>query len=154
MDKKALFAMLNEALALEQALIEAQGTMSARAADGDLRQAAGIAGHDDEHHLVLVRRMLGDLGGRVEAPSMDQVAWIEALVRNVSTTDDDLERLGLVRMLKMRAVAHEEIFDRIRFTMGNPPEMEPLVVILRQDHEHAQRYAEIEMRLATRQVML
>ena len=154
MDKKVMFRKMNEALALEQALIEAEGAIAGRTAVPDLRQASSNAIRDDENHLVIWRRMIMDMGGRVEPPPMDSVAWIEALVRNINTSDDELDRLGLVRMLKARAVASGEVFDRLRFTLGNPPDMEGLVTILRQDREHAQRLAQIEARMAASEVLL
>jgi hypothetical protein len=154
MDKKTLFRKLNENLALEQAIIEAEGTIAGRSSIPDVRQAAGVALRDDEDHLVILRRMINDLGGRVEPASMDTVAWIEALVQNINSTRDELDSLSLLRMLKSRAVATGEVFDRIRFTLGNPPEMEGLVTALRQDREHAQRYAQLESVLVSREIML
>src|SRR5438067_6084539 len=154
MDKKAFLRKMNEALALEQALIEAEGVVAGRSSVADLRQATGNAIRDDETHLTLLRRIIRDMGGRVEAPAMDDVAWIEALARNIVSTDDELDRLGLLRMLKARSVAMGEVFDRIRFTLGNPPELEPLVPILRQDRAHAQTLAQIEARLASVEIML
>jgi hypothetical protein len=64
MDKKTLFRKLNENLALEQAIIEAEGTIAGRSSVPDVRQAAGVALRDDEDHLVIMRRMITDLGGR------------------------------------------------------------------------------------------
>ena len=154
MDKKTLFRKLNENLALEQAIIEAEGTIAGRSGIPDVRQAAGVALRDDETHLVLTRRMINDLGGRVEPASMDTVAWIEALVQNINSTTDELDSLSLLRMLKARAVATGEVFDRIRFTLGNPPEMEGLVTMLRQDRDHAQRDAQLELVLVSREIML
>jgi hypothetical protein len=154
MDKKALLRRLNESLALEQALIEAEGAIAGSVRDPDLRQITSNAMRDDETHLVLLRRMILDLGGRVEPPPMDSVAWIEALVRNINSTDDVLDRVGLLRMMKARAVAAGEVLDRIRFTLGNPPEMESLVTILRQDREHAQSLARLEARLASTEIFL
>lgn len=154
MDKKTLFRKLNESLALEQAIIEAEGTIAGRSSVPDVRQAAGVALRDDENHLVLIQRMINDLGGRVEPVSMDTVAWIEALVQNINSTTDELDSLSLLRMLKSRAVATGEVFDRIRFTLGNPPEMESMVQTLRQDREHAQRYAQLESVLVSREIML
>ena len=46
------------------------------------------------------------------------------------------------------------MFDRIRFTLGNPPEMEPLVPMLRQDREHAQSLARLESRLVSSEIFL
>jgi hypothetical protein len=154
MDKKVLFRKMNEALALEQTLIEAEGAIAERTAVPDLRQATSNAIRDDENHLVILRRMIMDLGGRVEPPAMDTVAWMEALARNISTSDDELDRLGLVRMLKARAVATGELFDRLRFTLGNPPDMEGIVTMSRQDREHAQRFAQIESRMAASEILL
>ena len=154
MDKKALLRRLNESLALEQALIEAEGAMAGGGSDPDLRQVATNAMREDETHLVLMRRIIMDLGGRVEPPPMDSVAWIEALVRNINATDDVLDRIGLLRMMKARAVATGEVLDRIRFTLGNPPEMESLVMILRQDREHAQNLARLEARLVSSEIFL
>jgi hypothetical protein len=154
MDKKALLRKLNEAVALEQALIEAEGAIAGRSAEPDLRQITTNAIREDEQHLVLMRRMIMDLGGRVEAPPMENVAWIEALVRNINAADDELDRVGLIRMMKARAVAAGEVFGRIRFTLGNPPEMEGLVTILRQDREHAQQLAQLEGRLASVEIFL
>src|SRR5439155_12512620 len=108
MDKKAFLRKMNEALALEQALIEAEGVVAGRSSVADLHQATGNAIRDDETHLTLLRRIIRDMGGRVEAPAMDDVAWIEALARNIVSTDDELDRLGLLRMLKARAVATGE----------------------------------------------
>jgi hypothetical protein len=154
MDKKTLFRKLNESLALEQAIIEAEGTIVGRSSVPDVRQASAVALRDDENHLVLIRRMITDLGGRVEPASMDTGAWIEALVQNINSTTDELDSLSLLRMLKSRAVATGEVFDRIRFTLGNPPEMEGLVLMLRQDRDHAQRYAQLESVLVSREIML
>ena len=154
MDKKALLRRLNESLALEQALIEAEGAIAGRATVPDVRQVTTNAIRDDENHLVLMRRMITDLGGRVEPPPMESVAWIEALVRNINATDDTLDRIGLLRMMKGRAVSTGELMDRIRFTLGNPPEMEPLVTMLRQDREHAQNLARLEARLASTEIFL
>ena len=154
MDKKILFRKLNEHLALEQAIIEAEGIVSGRTTSPDLQQALNNAIREDEAHQTMLRRMVVDLGGKVTPPAMDTLAWIEALLRNISTSDDELDRLGLLRMLKAGAIASGELFDRLRFVLGNPPEMEPLVPILRQDRDHAGRLAEVEGRMSSLELIL
>ena len=69
MDKKVLFRKMNEALALEQTLLEAEGAIATRTGVPDLRQATSNAIRDDENHMVILRRMIMDLGGRVEPPA-------------------------------------------------------------------------------------
>jgi len=85
---------------------------------------------------------------------MEGRAWIEALIRAINVERNELERLGLYRMLKFRAVASGEVMDVIRRTMGNPPTMETLLIGLTEDRQHAARLAQIETNYAANEAVL
>jgi hypothetical protein len=101
-----------------------------------------------------LQRMIRDMGGQVQPPPMEGRAWIEALIRAINVERDELDRLGLYRMLKFRAVASGEVMDVIRRSLGNPSAMETLVVLLFEDRQHAARLAQIEASYAANQAVL
>ncbi|HMA37402.1 MAG TPA: ferritin-like domain-containing protein [Chloroflexia bacterium] len=154
MDKNFILQKLNEALVLEQGIIEVERMLSTRSKSKDLRTAAEQATRDDETHALVLQRMIRDLGGQVQPPPMEGRAWIEALIRAVNVERDELDRLGLYRMLKFRAVAGGEVMDVIRRTLGNPAPMERLLVLLNEDRQHAARLAQLESSYAANEAVM
>ena len=154
MDKQFLVAKLNEGLVLVQGIIEVERMLAAKSRSQDLRSAADIATREDETHALALQRMIRDLGGQVQPPPMEGRAWIEALIRAINVERDELDRLGLYRMLKFRAVASGEVMDVIRRSLGNPGAMESLTVLLFEDRQHAARLAQIEASYAANQAVL
>lgn len=153
MDKTFVINQLNEALVLEQGIIEVERMLVSRSRYADLRNAADAATREDENHALALQRMIRDLGGQVQPPPMEGRAWIEALIRAVNVERNDLARMGLYRMLKFRAVAAGELMDTIRRTLGNPPAMENIVVTLHEDRQHAARIAQIEATYAANEAL-
>jgi hypothetical protein len=154
MDKQFVVAKLNEGLVLEQGIIEVERMLAGKSRSQDLRATAEIAAREDEAHALALQRMIRDMGGQVQPPPMEGRAWIEALIRAINVERDELDRLGLYRMLKFRAVASGEVMDVIRRSLGNPSAMETLVVLLFEDRQHAARLAQIEASYAANQAVL
>jgi hypothetical protein len=154
MDKQFVVAKLNEGLVLEQGIIEVERMLAGKSRSQDLRAATEIAAREDEAHALALQRMIRDMGGQVQPPPMEGRAWIEALIRAINVERDELDRLGLYRMLKFRAVASGEVMDVIRRSLGNPSAMETLVVLLFEDRQHAARLAQIEASYAANQAVL
>jgi hypothetical protein len=154
MDKQFVIAKLNEGLVLEQGIIEVERMLAGKSRSQDLRAATEIAAREDEAHALALQRMIRDMGGQVQPPPMEGRAWIEALIRAINVERDELDRLGLYRMLKFRAVASGEVMDVIRRSLGNPSAMETLVVLLFEDRQHAARLAQIEASYAANQAVL
>jgi hypothetical protein len=154
MDKQFVVAKLNEGLVLEQGIIEVERMLAGKSRSQDLRAATEIAAREDEAHALALQRMIRDIGGQVQPPPMEGRAWIEALIRAINVERDELDRLGLYRMLKFRAVASGEVMDVIRRSLGNPSAMETLVVLLFEDRQHAARLAQIEASYAANQAVL
>src|SRR5215218_5148347 len=111
MDKTFVVNQLNEALVLEQGIIEVERMLVNRSKYRDLRTLADNAAREDENHGVALQRMIRDLGGQVQPPPMEGRAWIEALIRAINVERNELDRIGLYRMLKFRAVASGEMMD-------------------------------------------
>ncbi len=153
MDKTFVINQLNEALVLEQGIVEVERMLVSRSRYADLRNAADQATHDDENHVLALQRMIRDLGGQVQPPPMEGRAWIEALIRAVNVERNELARMGLYRMLKFRAVAAGELMDTIRRTLGNPAAMENIVITLHEDRQHAARIAQIEATYAANEAL-
>ncbi|HUS15538.1 MAG TPA: hypothetical protein VM536_11050 [Chloroflexia bacterium] len=154
MDKNFIIGKLNEALVLEQGIIEVERMLAGRSKSADIRGATDLASREDEAHALAVQRMIRDLGGQVAPPPMEGRAWIEALIRAINVERDELSRLGLLRMLKFRAVTSGEIIDVIRRTLGNPGAMEALVIMMHEDRQHASRLAQIESNYAANEAVL
>jgi hypothetical protein len=154
MDKQFVVAKLNEGLVLEQGIIEVERMLAGKSRSQDLRAATEIAAREDEAHALALQRMIRDMGGQVQPPPMEGRAWIEALIRAINVERDELDRLGLYRMLKFRAVASGEVMDVIRRSLGNPSAMETLVVLLFEDRQHAARLAQIEATYAANEAVL
>jgi len=154
MDKTFLIGKLNEALVLEQGIVEVEHTVAAKSRVKDIAGAADQAARDDETHVVILQRMIRDSGGQVQPPAMEGRAWIEALIRAINVERNELDRLGLYRMLKFRAVASGEVMDVIRRSLGNPGAMETLVLLLQEDRQHAARLAQIESSYAANEAVL
>lgn len=154
MDKTFIITKLNEALVLEQGLIEVERMLASRSKSKDIRGVSELAARDDEMHTLALQRMIRDMGGQVAPPPMEGRAWIEALIRAINVERDELDRLGLLRMLKFRAVASGEVMDVIRRALGNPGSMESLVIVLHEDRQHATRLAQIEASYAANEAVL
>lgn len=154
MDKNFVVGKLNEALALEQGIIEVERTLARKAQSTEIRSVAEQAARDDDRHVVAFTRMIQNLGGQVQPPAMEGRAWIEALIRAINVEPDDLDRLGLYRMLKFRAVAGGEVIDIIRRTLGNPGTLESLILVLHDDREHAATLARLESSYAANAAVL
>ena len=154
MDKNFVINKLNEVLVLEQGIIEVERTLARKSQIADIRNIADLAAREDETHALALTRMIRDLGGQVQPPPMEGRAWIEALIRAINVERDELDRLGLYRMLKFRAVATGEVMDVLRRALGNPPPMESAIIMLHQDREHASRLAQIEATYAANEAVL
>ena len=154
MDKSFIIGKLNEMLALEQGLIEIEHMLARKSQVADLRTAADVAARDDERHALALQRMILNTGGRVQPPPMEGRAWIEALIRAVSVERDELDRLSLYRMLKLRSLAGAEVMDVARRALGNPPTLETLITVLFEDRQHAARLAQIEADVAANAAVL
>jgi len=154
MDKNFIISKLNESLALEQGIIEVERMLARKSRSKDLASAADLAVRDDDTHALVIQRAITDMGGQVVPPSMEGRAWIEALIRAINVERDELDRLGLYRMLKFRAIASGEVMDVIRRTLGNPAPLEGLILVLLQDREHAAHLARIESIYASNEAVL
>lgn len=154
MDKTFIVAKLNEMLVLEQGIIEVERMLARKSQSPDLRAAADAAARDDEGHAAALMRAITNFGGQVQPPAMEGRAWIEALIRAINVERDELDRLGLYRMLKYRAIASGEVMDVIRRSLGNPAALEALIRALAQDREHATRLAQIESTYAANEAVL
>ena len=154
MDKNFVVGKLNEALSLEEAIVETETKIANKTKIRDLQAASEIAERDDQTHVVAYRRAITDMGGKVAPPPREARAWIEALLQDISAEPDELRRIGLYRILKFRAIATGELLDTVRRNLANPVAMETLLPVLRQDREHAARLAEIEARYAANEAVL
>jgi hypothetical protein len=153
MDKTFVINQLNEALVLEQGIIEVERMLANRSKYRDLQTLTDTAAREDDNHTVALQRMIRDLGGQVQPPPMEGRAWIEALIRAINVERNELDRIGLYRMLKFRAVASGEMMDTIRRALGNPSAMENLVIVLHEDRQHAARLAQIESTYAANEAI-
>ena len=153
MDKTFVVNQLNEALVLEQGIIEVERMLANRSKYRDLQTLAETAAPEDDNHAVALQRMIRDLGGQVQPPPMEGRAWIEALIRAINVERNELDRIGLYRMLKFRAVASAELMDTIRRALGNPSAMENLVIMLHEDRQHAARLAQLESTYAANEAI-
>jgi len=154
MDKAFIVGKLNEMLALEQGVIEVERMIARKSQRGELSGALEQAARDDDRHAIVIQRAILNMGGQVQPPPMESRAWIEALIRAANVERDELDRLGLSRMLKFRAVASGEVMDTIRRALGNPGMMEPLLLPLHEDREHAATLARLEADYAANEAVL
>jgi hypothetical protein len=154
MDKAFVIGKLNEMLALEQGLIEVERMIARKSQFSELRGAMEQAARDDEQHAIVLQRAILNMGGQIQPPAMESRAWIEALIRATNVERDELDRLGLCRMLKFRAIAGGEVMDTIRRALGNPGLMESLILPLHEDREHAATLARLEATYAANEAVL